>query len=177
MGSASRSRRGSFPELTEIFDSALYKSSPFHKLTQEQIAAKNEILETLYDKLHQNEEGNLIVVSGEAGSGKTVLLSSLFYDIFQNPIPEGRNSYRDLDCHLLVNHEEQNTVYTQIAEKLGIHTKNNPTVRRPTNFINNYSPDRKADVVLIDEAICFGHRVSRVIVARISSQISLSVQR
>lgn len=141
-----------FPELTEIFDSALYKSSPFHKLTQEQIAAKNEILETLYDKLHQNEEGNLIVVSGEAGSGKTVLLSSLFYEIFQNPIPEGRNSYRDLDCHLLINHEEQNTVYTQIAEKLGIHTKNNPTVRRPTNFINIYSPDRKADVVLIDEA-------------------------
>ena len=141
-----------FPELTEILDSALYKASPFHKLTQEQSIAKTEILETLYQRLHTHSDGNLILVSGEAGSGKTVLLSSLFYDIHENPIPDSTRTYRDLDCHLLVNHDEQVTVYTQIAEKLGIHSRKNPRVSRPTSFINQFSPERKADVVLIDEA-------------------------
>ena len=141
-----------FPELEKIYDSALYKASPFHSLTEEQIKAKREIMEVLYDKIHTGSRGNLVMVEGEAGAGKTVLLSSLFYDIMQNPVITKSGEERQLNCYLIVNHDEQVNVYTQIAEKLGLHSKANETVLKPTRFIEQHSPDEKIDLALIDEA-------------------------
>ena len=63
-----------FPELEKVYDSALYKASPFHSLTEEQVAAKRDIMEVLYEKIHAGSQGNLVMVEGEAGAGKTVLL-------------------------------------------------------------------------------------------------------
>ena len=110
-----------FPELEKIYDSALYKASPFHSLTEEQVKAKREIMEVLYEKIHADSQGNLVMVEGEAGAGKTVLLSSLFYDIMQNPVTTKDGGEHQLDAYLIVNHDEQVNVYTQIAEKLGLH--------------------------------------------------------
>ncbi|HFI0053685.1 TPA: DNA/RNA helicase domain-containing protein, partial [Streptococcus suis] len=73
-----------FPMESVIKDSALFKASPFHKLTNEQLEAKMEILNTVAEILQNNTTGNLIIVNGAAGSGKTVLLSSLFYDLFND---------------------------------------------------------------------------------------------
>lgn len=63
--------------------------------------------------------GQLIFVEGEAGTGKTVLNSSTFYEIC---CLAEENGLDDLRCNLIINHDEQITVYEQIAEKLGFHT-------------------------------------------------------
>src|SRR5699024_2810056 len=70
-----------FPLKSIIEDSALFKASPFHKLTHEQLDAKEKIYTKVVKTLEKNEVGKLILVSGEDGSGKTVLMSSLFYDL------------------------------------------------------------------------------------------------
>ncbi|MCP6564978.1 DUF2075 domain-containing protein, partial [Klebsiella pneumoniae] len=70
-----------FPVESIIRDSAIFKASPFHKLTQEQNKAKEAITGKIKVALHNNLEEQLVLVEGEAGSGKTVLMSSLFFDL------------------------------------------------------------------------------------------------
>lgn len=142
-----------FPVESVIRDSAIFKASPFHKLTQEQMDAKELIIMKIEQALNRQEDSQLILVQGEAGSGKTVLMSSLFYEL-QNISKENDNVIlQGLSCYLLVNHEEQVKVYEQIATKLGIRTKSNKdVVSKPTHFINVNDPEEKIDVVLIDEA-------------------------
>lgn len=132
-----------FPAMEEIRNEAIFKASPFHKLTAEQLQAKFTILNKIREILSDpnSEDEHLIMVTGDAGAGKTVLLSSLFYDLTQDD--ENR------DVHLMVNHNEHETVYRTISKKLGISTSK---VTKPTNFINNYSKYNRADVVLVDEA-------------------------
>lgn len=142
--------RDLFPLERIVRDSALFKASPFHKLTKEQLDAKNKIHLTILEALTREVESQLIFVDGEAGTGKTVLLSSLFYDLFkendeENPI------YKEKRNYLLVNHDEQLNVYQQIMNKLGVLKKNKDSVIKPTRFINTVTPKDKADIVLIDE--------------------------
>lgn len=132
-----------FPAMEVIKNEAIFKASPFHKLTAEQSQAKftisNKIREILSDSKSVDE--HLIMVTGDAGAGKTVLLSSLFYDLTQGD--ESR------DVHLMVNHDEQIKVYQTISKKLGLDVSK---VTKPTSFINKYSKNNKADVALVDEA-------------------------
>lgn len=72
-----------FPVEQIIRDSAIFKASPFHKLTEEQIRSKDFITLRIMQALTKGETGQLILVTGEAGSGKTVLMSSLFYELNQ----------------------------------------------------------------------------------------------
>ncbi|MCG7338835.1 DUF2075 domain-containing protein [Staphylococcus sp. ACRSN] len=143
-----RKNKSLFPIESIIKDSAIFKASPFHKLTQEQINAKEEILDKIKESVISNEEGQLIVVEGEAGSGKTVLMSTLLYEIGKYNLDLDRN----IDIHLLVNHNEHVSIYNQIVTKLGISTKANDIVSRPTRFINSHSTNEKVDVVIVDEA-------------------------
>lgn len=137
-----------FPIESIIKDSAIFKASPFHKLTQEQINAKEEILNKIKAAILSNEESQLIIVEGEAGSGKTVLMSTLLYELGKYNLDLNQN----LDINLLVNHNEHVTIYDQIAKKLGISSKSNKIVRKPTSFINSHDPENKVDVVIVDEA-------------------------
>lgn len=143
-----------FPVEKIIKDSALFKASPFHKLTEEQIRAKNFIMLRIMEALTREETGQLVLVVGEAGSGKTVLMSSLFYELNQLAKKESEDVIlQDTHSYLLVNHDQQLKVYEQIATKLGILSKKEPDlVSKPTRFINRRSPDEKADVVIVDEA-------------------------
>lgn len=143
-----------FPVEKMIKDSAIFKASPFHKLTDEQIKAKDFITLRIMEALTRNQTGELILVAGEAGSGKTVLMSSLFYDLKQLAQEESDNAVlQKTNSFLLVNHEQQLKVYQQIANKLGITSKKEPNlVSKPTTFINNRTSDEKADVVIVDEA-------------------------
>lgn len=137
-----------FPTESAIKDSAIYKASPLHKLTKEQEMAREMIIQKVTRALKNNEAKQLIFIEGEAGTGKTVLNSSTFYEIYSRAEEENR----EVDCHLLVNHDEQITVYEQIAEKLGITERHGNVVSKPTTFINNHSEDDPVDVVFIDEA-------------------------
>lgn len=148
--SLNKKNKALFPIESIIKDSAIFKASPFHKLTQEQINAKEEILDKIKESVISNERGELIVVEGEAGSGKTVLMSTLLYEIGKYNL----DLDRDLDIYLLVNHNEHLSIYNQIVNKLGISTKSKNIVSKPTSFINSHSSDsdEKVDVVIVDEA-------------------------
>lgn len=137
-----------FPTESAIKDSAIYKASPLHKLTKEQKDARELILQKVSKALENGEIGQLIFIDGEAGTGKTVLNSSTFYELYC----QAEEEEKTLKCYLLVNHDEQITVYEQIAEKLGLTAKYGKVVSKPTTFINNHSEDDPVDVVFVDEA-------------------------
>lgn len=139
-----------FPLESAIQESAIFKASPFHKLTNEQYLAKQLILERVRRALQNDETGQHIFVDGEAGSGKTVLLSSLFFEL----VNEFKKDFKidNPSLYFLVNHNQQLKVYQQIADKLGFNYKCGDKITKPTSFINNHSLDEKVDVVVIDEA-------------------------
>lgn len=153
-----------FPAEEIIQDSALFKASPFHKLGDNQIAAEDSILEEIRSMLASQAKGRtkkdtethrLIFLQGVAGTGKTVLLSHLFYRILHeiqsqpgildsseeddaSTIPEktAGTEPRKLSAYLIVNHNEQVNVYNQIATKLGLQKKKNSVVGKASRFIN-----------------------------------------
>lgn len=137
-----------FPTESVIKDSAIYKASPLHKLTKEQEKARELIIQKVSDALENGETKQLIFIDGEAGTGKTVLNSSTFYELYC----QAEENNKEIKCHLLVNHDEQITVYEQIAEKLGLTEKYGKVVSKPTTFINNHSEGDSVDVAFVDEA-------------------------
>lgn len=174
-----------FPAEEIIRDSALFKASPFHQLSEDQLAAEEAIMGVLSDALADTDKSDmsrLIFVQGAAGTGKTVLLSHLFYRIVTEMNVDGYLDDEDDEdslesnviravgkdnrrkAYILVNHEQQVHVYNQIATKLGLQKHSGDVALKPTQFINQFSektasnraiPDRprgKADVVLVDEA-------------------------
>lgn len=145
-----------FPSESEVIDSAIFKSSPLHKLTSAQQSAKNMIVSKIMETLLLNKRGQLIFVEGEAGTGKTVLNSSIFYELcyitdnlVESCLEERIN--KKLNCCLLINHKEQENVYRQIFKKLCIDG-NKELVYSPTSFINRYNIDEPIDVAFVDEA-------------------------
>lgn len=135
-----------FPARKEIENSAIFKASPFNKLTQEQNKAKDLILQRVQEALDKNETGKLILVTGDAGAGKTVLMSNVYYDLAKLTEKNGNK----ISLAMMVNHDEQLKVYQQIAKKLGIGDEK--SVLKPASFINHYSPDDPVDVAFVDEA-------------------------
>lgn len=138
-----------FPSESFIKDSAVFKASPLHKLADDQMTARDLIIERVENALENNQTGQIIFIEGEEGTGKTVLNSSTFYEIFCRAEEHGNQKIR---CSLIVNHQEQITVYEQIASKLGLTEKYGEVVYRPTRFINRHSAADPIDVAFIDEA-------------------------
>ena len=168
-----------FPSERIIRDSALFKASPFHELTKAQLDAERDILEAVFCARERSidaktEFGDLILVRGAAGTGKTVLISHLFNTLLADSEDTGDSSDSEasdahpLQAFVLVNHKEQKNVYNQIAKKLGLQKRNDEVVLKPAQFINRRSemtvsstgkskrdiskPLEKVDVALVDEA-------------------------
>ncbi|MBM6982039.1 MAG: DUF2075 domain-containing protein [Bifidobacterium thermophilum] len=125
-----------FPDEQVIFDSALFKASPFHNLTDEQRKAARLIMDVVEDKLRafsQSEKSggapahSLILVAGAAGTGKTVLLSHLFYRLNEE-LGDMRGARDKSEVDLIVNHDQQLTVYRNIAKKLGMDKVNTSSI-------------------------------------------------
>ncbi|WP_318766888.1 DUF2075 domain-containing protein [Lactiplantibacillus carotarum] len=141
-----------FPDPEEIKNSAIFKASPFHSLKPEQSASKAKIFDKVQAALSvrrqkdTDDDATVIFIAGQAGTGKTVLLSNLFYDLTASPLVDSDSVY------LLVNHEQQVKVYKTIAHKLGLDEKHDDIVSRPTHFITTHQGQPKVDVVLVDEA-------------------------
>lgn len=144
-----KDNRALFPLESFIKDSAVFKASPLHKLTAEQIEARDVIIDRVKKALQNEQTGQIIFIEGEAGTGKTVLNSSTFYELF---CQAKENENQKIKCSLIVNHEEQITVYEQIASKLGLTDQYGEVVYRPTRFINTHSPGNPIDVAFVDEA-------------------------
>ena len=177
-----------FPAESVIRDSAIFKASPFRALGKDQLAAEDVILGRLRELMaaragapHADadapvKDGELIVVEGMAGTGKTVLLSHLFLRVMNElEVEDGGGAgaagaaaaaaRRSVSACLLVNHNEQLTVYNAIMKRLGLQNRDGVVVDKPTRFINKHSeaghgggherqnyPCDPVDVVLIDEA-------------------------
>ncbi|WP_243677491.1 DNA/RNA helicase domain-containing protein [Weissella confusa] len=81
------------------------------------------------------------------------MLSTLFYELSSKSFAKAAGLGDSLDSYLLVNHDQQVTVYEQVAKKLGIGQGRENVVNKPTKWLNVLEDsDPLADVVLIDEA-------------------------
>ena len=143
-----RDNKELFPKESAIKDSAVFKASPLHKLTPDQESIKGIIIERVFDALKSGKKHQIIFIEGEAGTGKTVLNSSTFYELYSKAEEENNT----ISCYMMVNHDEQITVYSQIAQKLGLTDKHGEVVCKPTSFINKHTMDEPVDVAFIDEA-------------------------
>ena len=152
-----------FMSESEIKNSAIYKASPLHKLRPEQLAAKDKIIDKISECLLKEKEHQLVFVEGEAGTGKTVLMSSIFYDLVNKSrydVDDDNLIYKDLDCALVVNHDEQLVVYDDIVNKLDLVKKGEQIVFNPTTLINQFKDKKNSpikrkkiyDVIFVDES-------------------------
>ena len=147
----------------KVLDSALFKASPLHKLKGKQILFKEEIISKIEEVLVTHQPNQLILVEGSAGTGKTVLMSSIFYDLCNRFYLEGYEEStikRDLDCAIVVNHDEQLKVYKGIADKLSLSNNGAERIFKPVTLMNQFvsrggakKPRKKLyDVIFVDEA-------------------------
>ncbi len=144
-----RDNKDLFPSESAIKDSAIFKASPLHKLTSDQENIRSIIIQRVFKALNTGKKNQIIFIEGEAGTGKTVLNSSTFYELFAKAEEENK---QPISCYMMVNHDEQITVYAQIAQKLGLTERYGEIVCKPTSFINHHSKENPVDVAFIDEA-------------------------
>lgn len=128
---------------------ALQKLSPKLPLTPDQAALVDQIIAFVKKHLAQNYPA-VFSVYGEAGTGKSVLLSNLF-DRLQLAARSKTGVLGGTSNWFLVNHPELLKVYKQIAGHFPELLKKN--YQRPTSFINQLTKKHEtADVVVVDEA-------------------------
>jgi len=127
----------------------IFKLSPFKELSTEQIELKEKIIEVC-EKHIKDEEPFVFLVKGEAGTGKSVVLSAVFNRI-QELAKEKSSVLHNSNNFLLVNHSEMLKTYQKIAGKVKTFKKNH--FDKPTPFINKRKKaNEKADIVFVDEA-------------------------
>ncbi|MCY7911769.1 DUF2075 domain-containing protein [Bacillus haynesii] len=135
--------------LENLRNKDIYKLSPYKELSPQQLDIKNKILDFCKERI-QKEGNHVIVIEGDAGTGKSVLLSSLFNTI--QDLAKSEDSFlEETDNYLLVNHSEMLKTYKSIANSLPNLKKK--SLMKPTPFINEKTKTgATADIVLVDEA-------------------------
>ena len=133
-------------------NSALAKLSPFKQLSPEQALLKQRV--EAFCQTHiggQNNQTAIFTIHGDAGTGKSVVLSQLFNDLETAARTDSTSSLYQTHNIFLVNHPEILKVYKEMAGQL-------PNLRqkdfdRPTSFINrSHKTATSADIIIIDEA-------------------------
>ncbi|UQS87418.1 DUF2075 domain-containing protein [Nicoliella spurrieriana] len=120
-----------------------------HQLTGEQQSMIDGIKQFAIAHIHDSKPA-VYVIYGDAGTGKSVILSQLFYD-FQQMSADSHGPLAGTKNYFLVNHPEILKVYKQIAGHEARVLKKN--FNRPTSFINQMAKaDGHSDITLIDEA-------------------------
>ncbi|OUM55947.1 hypothetical protein BVG19_g5574 [[Candida] boidinii] len=144
----------------ELYDKNAIERLSKVELTKDQIELKSRIFKFIRENLKIiNQQGNghsSFIIQGDPGTGKSVILNSLFNDIQRisksmisqgdkEDILVGTNNY------LLVNHPEMLKLYRRVCRSYPyIKMKE---LERPTSLINKFGKLKtKADIVIIDEA-------------------------
>lgn len=129
---------------------AIEKLSPFKKLTDEQAQLVDEVI--FFAKQHLTQDFPAIyTILGDAGTGKSVVLSHLFARLQQAARVQSDSPFYGTHNYFLVNHPEVLKVYKQIAGPIKTLLKKD--YQRPTSFINQLDKNNaSADIVVIDEA-------------------------
>lgn len=133
----------------EIENRDIFKLSPYKELSESQIYLKNEIIKFCEENIN-NDKKAVFFIKGDAGTGKSVVLSSTINTIQDLSVDDNSNLYNSKN-YLLVNHNEMIKTYETIAESLPNLKKKN--FLKPTSFINQSKKGKlNADITLIDEA-------------------------
>lgn len=129
---------------------AIEKLSPFKNLTDEQAQLVDEVI--LFAKQHLTQDFPAVYTFlGDAGTGKSVVLSHLFARLQQSARVQSDSPFYGTHNYFLVNHPEVLKVYKQIAGPIKTLLKKD--YQRPTSFINQLDKNNaSADIVVIDEA-------------------------
>ncbi|MGN1275373.1 MAG: GIY-YIG nuclease family protein, partial [Floccifex sp.] len=99
-----------FQTLEDVQKNCMALASPFYKLTEGQSTIKNQIVEKVNSLLeNEKNEGKkqLIILYGGAGTGKTMLLSSLLFSLYEQD---------NCKCDLVVNNQELAPTYQNMIE-------------------------------------------------------------
>lgn len=136
--------------LEDLRNKDVFKISPYKELSAEQMDLKHHIID--YCKRHiDDDKHSIFFIEGDAGTGKSVVLSSTFNTIQDLSQDKGSKLY-GAENYLLVNHQEMLKTYKEISETLPNLKKKN--FMKPTSFINRKTSSEKAvaDIVFVDEA-------------------------
>lgn len=127
----------------------IYKLSPFKELTSEQLEVKQEIIDYCKQNISKNNRSKVFIIEGEAGTGKSVVMASL-YNTLQD-YSKLDTVLKGTDNYLLVNHPEMLKTYHSLANSLPNLKKNH--MLKPTSFINMVDKKKlHPDIVIVDEA-------------------------
>lgn len=130
-----------FKTLDELKEKSAFLASPLIQLSKEQKKVKESIIDAIEKKLKENNKKcQVLIVSGSAGTGKTVITSSIYFDLCDRKIPSS----------LIVNNKELQKSYKTQSDVRSISTngEKNKSIFRADQYIK-YG---KSDVVLVDEA-------------------------
>lgn len=132
-------------------NTAVEKLSPLKPLTNEQAQLVNRILAFTSQHLEAGNTPAVFTIYGDAGTGKSVVLSHLFNQLQTAARTDQTSPFYGTDNCFLVNHPEILKVYKEIAGHYPHLLKKD--YERPTSFINQLDKrDGHVDVVVIDEA-------------------------
>lgn len=133
-----------------VTNEATEKLSPFKHLTEEQTQLVNQIID--FAAVHmQKDFPAVFTIYGDAGTGKSVVLSTLFERIQKSARTDKHSPFYGSTNYFLVNHPEILKVYREIAGPIkGLYKKD---FTRPTSLINQLDKQStKIDIAVIDEA-------------------------
>ncbi len=127
----------------------VFKLSPYKQLS----ASQNELVQEAvrFCEAHVGEDGHAVfLIRGDAGTGKSVVLSSLFKTLVDRA-SDPSSTLSGAKSRFVVNHTEQLKTYHDIAR--GVEGLRLNQFMKPTSFINAVQKGRmRADVVVVDEA-------------------------
>ena len=128
----------------------IFKLSPYKELSESQIELKENILDFCKRNIN-SDKPSVYFIKGEAGTGKSVVLSSTFNAIQDLSYTKDLNDLQGTENYLLVNHEEMIKTYKAISDSLPNLKKKN--FMKPTSFITASNNGKiNPDITLIDEA-------------------------
>ncbi|MGX7264293.1 DNA/RNA helicase domain-containing protein [Enterococcus crotali] len=144
------------PRVNYLKNKDTFKLSPFRGLSPEQQDLKEKVIDFCKRSMDDTEnEHHVFFIAGEAGTGKSVVLSSIFKTIQDLAEKKENNAFANFNQdnnYLLVNHNEMLKTYKKIAESLPNLKKKD--FMKPTSFINAVDKGKlkHADIVLVDES-------------------------
>lgn len=140
-----------FVNLKTIREQAPLMASPFLTMTDEQTKAfttiKNEIIASINNN-NNSRKKKLLIVKGKAGTGKTVVLSHLLFDLAGTEVNE-----KKINTCFVVNHEELFKSYKAQEDALHITQDSQAkNIYQAQTLINEIANGRSVpDVIITDE--------------------------
>ena len=106
------------------------------QLSAEQSNLRTRIMEFIRDSLskYKSDSGtSMFVIQGDAGTGKSVILNSLFNEI-QRSSKNSEDVLKGTSNYLVVNHPEMLKLYLNISKRFAYISRS--SLERPTSLIN-----------------------------------------